>query len=58
MLFAVQVGDLFEGEGLVARGTQRFSRLRLRLSREWNFQSWKTLRKFLKSFFSFKCSSG
>ena len=38
-------------EGLVARGTQRFSRLRSRLSREWNFQSRKTLRKFFKRFF-------
>ena len=44
-------------EGPVARGTQGFSRLRWRLSREWNFQSQKTFRKFFKSF-SFKCSSG
>ena len=38
-------------EGLVVRGTQRFSRLNSRLSREWNFQSRKTLRKFSKDFF-------
>ena len=42
-------------EGPVASGTQRFLQVRLRLSREWNFQSQKTLRKFFKSF-SFKCS--
>ena len=44
-------------EGPVARDTQRFSRLRSRLSRKWNFQSRKTLRKFFKSL-SFKCSGG
>ena len=44
-------------EGLIARGTQRFSRLSLRLSCEWNFQSRKTLRKFFKSF-PFKCFGG
>ena len=37
-------------EGQVARGTQRFLWLSLRLSREWNFQSRKTLRKFFQSF--------
>ena len=40
-------------EGPVARGTQRFLRLSSRLSREWNFQSRKTLRNF----FFFKFSS-
>ena len=35
-------------EGLVARGTQRFSRLSSRLPREWYFQSWKTLSNFSK----------
>ena len=33
-------------EGPVTRGTQRFSQLSSRLSREWNFQSRKTLRNF------------
>ena len=37
-------------EGLVARGTQRFSRLSLRLSHEWDFQSRKTLSKFFQNF--------
>ena len=41
-------------EGPVVRGTQRFSRLSLRLPREWDFQSRKTLRKFFK-FFGLKC---
>ena len=44
-------------EGPVARGTQRFSRLKSRLFHEWNFQSRKTLRKFFK-IFSVKCSGG
>ena len=34
------------------RGTQRFSRLKSRLSCEWNFQSRKILRNFFKSFLS------
>ena len=37
-------------EGPVARGTQRFSRLNLRLSHEWDFQSRKTLSKFFQNF--------
>ena len=37
-------------EGLVARGTQRFSRLSLRLPCEWDFQSRKTLSKFFQIF--------
>ena len=37
-------------EALVARVTQKFSRLPLRLPREWNFQSWKTLRQNLQNF--------
>ena len=45
-------------EGPVARGTQRFSWLSLRLSREWNFQLQKTLRKFLKSFLSSVLAAG
>ena len=44
-------------EGPVARGTQRFSWLSSRLSREWDFQSRKTLRKFFKSF-GLKCFGG
>ena len=36
--------------GLVARGTQRFSRLSSRLPREWDFQSRKTLSKFFQIF--------
>ena len=32
-------------KGLIARGTQRFSRLSSRLPREWDFQSQKTLNK-------------
>ena len=43
-------------ESPVARGTQRFSRLSSLLSRKWNFQSRKKLRKFFQKF-SFKCSS-
>ena len=39
-------------EGLVARGTQRFSWLNSRLFHEWNFQLRKTLRNFFKSFLS------
>ena len=38
-------------EGLVASGTQRFLRLNSRLSRKWNFQSRKTLRKFSRFLF-------
>ena len=37
-------------EGPVARGTQRFSRLSLQLSHEWDFQSRKTLSKFFQNF--------
>ena len=37
-------------EGPVVRGTQRFSWLSSQLFRKWNLQSWKTLRKFFKSF--------
>ena len=37
-------------EGPVARGTQRCSRLSLRLSRKWDFQSWKSLSKFFQNF--------
>ena len=37
-------------EGPIARGTQRFSQLSSRLSREWNFQSRKTLGNFFQSF--------
>ena len=37
-------------EGPFAKGTQRFSRLSSRLSREWNFQLRKTLRIFFLSF--------
>ena len=37
-------------EGPVAKGTQIFSRLSLRLLREWNFQSRKTLSKFFQNF--------
>ena len=35
-------------EGLVARGTQRFSQLSSRLPREWDFQLRKTLTKFFQ----------
>ena len=34
----------------VAKGTQRFSQLTSRLPHKKNFQSWKTLRKFFKTF--------
>ena len=37
-------------EALVARVTQKFSRLPLRLPHEWNFQSWKTLRQNFQNF--------
>ena len=37
-------------KGLVARGTQRFTRLSSRLPREWDFQSQKTLCKFFQNF--------
>ena len=37
-------------KGPVARGTQRFLWLSSRLSREWNFQLWKTLSNFFQSF--------
>ena len=37
-------------EGLVTRGTQKFSQLNLRLPREWDFQSRKTLSKFFQIF--------
>ena len=44
-------------EGPVARSTQRFLRLISRLTREWNFLSRKTLRKFFKAFVM-KCFGG
>ena len=37
-------------EGPITRGTQRFLRLSLRLPREWDFQSRKTLSKFFQIF--------
>ena len=37
-------------EGLVTRGTQKFSRLTSRLPRGWNFQSRKTLRQIFLNF--------
>ena len=37
-------------KGPVAKGTQRFSQLRSRLPREWDFQSRKTLSKFFQIF--------
>jgi len=48
----IRLATCSQVEGPIARGTQRFLRLSSRLSREWNFQSWKTLRKFFKSFLS------
>ena len=53
-IFAAQFATCLRVEGLVARGTQRFSRLSSRLSRKWNFQSRKTLKIFFQKF-SFKC---
>ena len=44
-------------EGLVSRGTQRFSRLSSRLPHEWDFQSRKTLSKIFKSL-GLKCFGG
>ena len=57
MFLATQSGDLFVGGRSSRKRTQRSSRLTSRLSREWNIQLWKTLRKFFK-IFSFKCSDG
>ena len=56
-IFAAQFATCLRVEGLVARGTQRFSRLSSRLSRKWNFQSRKTLRKSFQKFSS-KCFGG
>ena len=57
MFLATQSGDLFVDGRSSRKGYIEISSLRSRLSRELNFQSRKTLRKFYKSF-SFKCSSG
>ena len=55
MLFTAQVGDLFMGgRSNHERYTEIFA-TQFAISREWNLQSRKTLRKFFQKF-SFKCS--
>ena len=57
MLFTAQVGDLFMGgRSNHERYTEIFA-TQFAISREWNFQSRKTLRKFFQKFSS-KCSGG
>ena len=62
MLFAAQVSDLFAGgrsscDGYIEIFAAQFAREQL--SREWNFQSQKTLRKFFfKSFLSSVLTAG
>ena len=50
MFLATQSDDFFVGGRFSNERTQRFSRLTLRLSRGWNFQSRKTLRYIFQNF--------
>ena len=51
-ILVTMFGDLFASGSFSREFIQKFSRLPSRLTREWTFQSWKTLRNIFKNFVS------
>ena len=51
-ILVTMFGDLFASGSFSREFIQKFSRLPSRLTREWTFQSWKTLRNLFKNFVS------